>query len=118
MFGLDKITWGQFAVFILIALGIWYGGVLLYAFTRQKDKRKSPFYEDADGEEGFDAAGLEPVKVSFQSFPSQLLPYPNENIPLEVVYYEDTGPEEGYILDELTRGHHPALLQKMNVQQL
>ena len=118
MFGLDTISWEQFTGFILAILLAWYVLIIHFCFFRVK-QQKSHFYEDAnDGENN--SPELQPVKVSSGSFPSELIPYPNENIPLEVVYYEGTGEEEGYIIDEFTQNNNPgfpAILQKIHYQQ-
>ncbi len=120
MLGIDRISWGEFIKLIFIVLTIWYGAVLLYALFRQNSKKQSLFYEGTDTDEGFNDNGLQPVRVSSGAFPSGLIPYPNENIPLEVVYYEETGQEEGYIIDEFTNPGSPtlsAILKKIQFQK-
>lgn len=117
MFGIDTISWRHFLSFILVILLIWYGTVILFCFFKGK-QQNSRLYEDANDGENNSLSNLQPVKVSSGAFPSELIPYPNENIPLEVVYYEETGLEEGYIIDEFTQNNNPAILQKIQYQQL
>ncbi|MCG6190846.1 hypothetical protein [Maribellus maritimus] len=119
MFGLDTISWEQFTGFILAILLAWYVLVILFCFFRKKHQ-KSLCYEDMCTDEGLPKSELHPVRVSSNSFPSGLILYPNEDIPLEVVYYEETGEEEGYIIDEFTKNNHPefrSILQKFQYQQ-
>ena len=119
MFGIDTISWGEFTGFILVILLTWYIAVILFCLSRKKHQKTS-LYEDMYNDEGNLHSQLQPVKVSSKSFPSELIPYPNENIPLEVVYYEETGEEEGYIIDEFTQNSNPAftgILQKIQYQQ-
>ncbi len=116
MFGIDTISWRQFSSFILVILLAWYGIIIPFCFFKRK-KQKSRLYEDVNDGENDSLSNFQPVKVSSQSFPSELIPYPNENIPLEVVYYEETGLEEGYIIDEFTQNNNPAILQKIQYQQ-
>ncbi len=119
MFGIDKISWEQFTGFILATLLVWYLAIILFCFFRKKNQKFSSYEENYTDKEN-PMSELQPVKVSSGSFPSELIPYPNENIPLEVVYYEGTGEEEGYIIDEFTKNNNPgfpSILQKIHYQQ-
>lgn len=108
MFGLNEITWKEFMQFICTGLLLWYAALFLRAWIKSRDRQKNLHYEDFQ-EEGFRPENLRPVKVSSEAFPTVLLPYPNENIPLEVVTYEETGEEGGYVIDEFTQNNNPLL---------
>ena len=108
MFGLNEITWKEFMQFMCFALLAWYLLLFILAAIKSGNRQKNLHYEDFQ-EEGFQREDLRPVKVSSGSFPTGLLPYPYENIPLEVVTFEETGEEGGYVIDEFTQNNNPAL---------
>jgi hypothetical protein len=108
MFGLNEITWKEFMQFTCTVLLLWYAALFLRVWIKSRSRQKNLHYEDFQ-EEGFQSENLHPVKVSSGSFPTGLLPYPYDNIPLEVVTYEETGEEGGYVIDEFTQNNNPAL---------
>jgi len=108
MFGLNEITWKEFMQFTCTGLLLWYAALFLRAWIKSRNRQTNLHYEDLQ-EEGFRSENLHPVKVSSEAFPTVLLPYPYENIPLEVVTFEETGEEGGYVIDEFTQYNNPAL---------
>jgi hypothetical protein len=118
MFGIDQISWGQFAQFILGALFLWYLSIVLLSFVNQKSNRKTLF-ED----EQFTPAlseGLQPIAVSSKDYPSELIPLRLvEAILLPVSLYEETGLDDGYPIECFTKPNHPQLpkiLEKIQFQ--
>ena len=108
MFGIDQISWGQFACFILFALLFWYISVILLAFVRQRGKRKILFEDDQ-----FTpvlSEGLQPIAVSSKDYPSELIPIQlSEAILLPVSLYEETGIDDGYPIECFTNPNHPQM---------
>lgn len=119
MFGLNEITWKEFMQFTCTGLLLWYAELFLRVWIKSRSRQKNLHYEDFQ-EEGFRSENLHPVKVSSGSFPSGLIPYPGENIPLEVITYEETGEESGYVIDEFAQNNNPTLsvvLKEIHHQQ-
>ena len=120
MFGIDQISWGQFARFILTALLIWYLGLILRAMMRKHGKRTVALYED-DGAEAIQPEGLKPISVSSAGYPSGMIPFkPLKDIPLPVSFYEQAGLDEGYGLERFQGTKDPlppGLLQQIQFQQ-
>jgi len=120
MFGISQISWGQFTLFILSALFLWYLSVFLLAFIRYKSNNRKTLFEN-DQSEPFLPEGLKPITVSACDYPSELVPFRlAEAIPLPVSFYEETGLEEGYSLDSFLNENDPCLpelLKQIQFQQ-
>jgi hypothetical protein len=108
MFGIDQITWGQFVQFIAGALILWYLSIVLLALVNKKSNRKILFEDDQ-----FTpvlSEGLQPIAVSAQDYPSELIPIRlAEAILLPVSLYEETGMDDGYPIECFTNHNHPQL---------
>jgi hypothetical protein len=108
MFGINQISWGQFSGFILFILLAWYLSVALLAFVHQKRKRNTLFEDDP-----FTpvlSEGLQPIAVSSQDYPSELIPIRlSEDIALPASLYEETGLDDGYSIDAFSKPDHPEL---------
>jgi hypothetical protein len=102
MFGLNEITWKEFMQFVCITLLFWYLIIFLLAAVKSSKKQKKFHYEDIQ-EEGQGHENLQPITVSSGDFPSKIIPvFAGEDIPLEVISYEETGQDEGYPVDTFT----------------
>jgi len=108
MFGIDQITWGQFSQFVLIALFLWYLSIVLIALVNKKNNQKTLFEDDQ-----FTpvlSEGLQPIAVSAQDYPSELIPIRlAEVILLPVSLYEETGIDDGYPIECFTNPNHPQM---------
>jgi hypothetical protein len=118
MFGIDQISWGQFAQFILGTLFLWYLSIVLLSFVNQKNNRKTLFEDDQ-----FTpvlSEGFQPIAVSSKDYPSELIPIRlAEAILLPVSLYEETGLDDGYPIECFTKPNHPQLpkiLEKIQFQ--
>ena len=118
MFGINQISWGQFSGFILFVLLSWYLSVALLAFVHQKRKRNTLFEDDP-----FTpvlAESLQPIAVSSQGYPSELIPIRlSEDIALPASLYEETGMDDGYSIDHFSKpddAELPKILEKSQVQ--
>jgi len=108
MFGINQISWGQFAQFILGALLLWYLSILLLALVNQKSNRKTLFEDDQFSP--VLSEGLQPIAVSAQDYPSELIPIRlAEAILLPVSLYEETGMDDGYHIECFANPNHPQL---------
>lgn len=102
MFGLNEITWKEFMQFVCITLLMWCLVIFILAAVKSSKKPKNLHYEDFQ-EEGERHENLQPIAVSSNDFPSEIIPaFAGEDIPLEVIYYEETGQDEGYPVDAFT----------------
>ena len=108
MFGIDQISWGQFVQFIAGALILWYLSIVLIALANKKSNRKTLFEDDQ-----FTpvlSEGLQPIAVSAQDYPSELIPIRlAEAILLPVSLYEETGIDDGYPIECFTNPNHPQM---------
>jgi len=118
MFGINQISWGQFSGFIFFILLAWYLSVALLAFIHQKRKRSTLFEDDS-----FTpvlAEGMQPIAISSQDYPSELIPVRlSENIALPVSFYEESGMDDGYsveIFSEPDNQELPEILEQVQVQ--
>ena len=117
MFGINQISWAQFSGFILFILLVWYLSVILLAFVHQKGKRKTLFEDDQFTP--VSSEGLNPISVSSQDFPTELIPVRlSENIALPVSFYEENGLDEGYSIDTFSRPNDPQLPKILEQVQL
>jgi hypothetical protein len=119
MFGLENITWGRFLGFTAFILLCWYAGV--YLLARIKDRNRNPrFFEDDEKDRENGERQFFPISVSSLSFPAEAILYREEDVPLEVTFYEETGLDEGYGIDTFTGKNNPklsAILPKIQYQQ-
>ena len=120
MFGLNEITWKEFMQFVCITLLAWYLIIFILAAVKSSKKQKHLHYEDFE-EEGAEHENLQPIAVSSNDFPSEIIPvFAGEDIPLEVIYYEETGQDEGYPVDTFTGENEEGLselLPEIHYQQ-
>ena len=120
MFGLNEITWKEFMQFVCITLLFWYLIIFLLAVVKSNKKQKNLHYEDIQ-EEGEGHENLQPIAVSSGDFPSEIIPiFAGEDIPLEVISYDETGEDEGYPVDTFTGEQTEALselLPEIHYQQ-
>ena len=118
MFGIDQISWGQFCLFILLVLLLWYLSIVLLSFVNQKSNRKTLF-EDEQFTPVL-SEGLQPIAVSSKDYPSELIPIRlAEAILLPVSLYEETGLDDGYPIECFTNPNHkqlPKILEKIQFQ--
>ena len=120
MFGLNEITWKEFMQFVCITLLVWYLIIFILAAVKSSKKPKNLHYEDIQ-EEGEGHENLQPIAVSSSDFPPEIIPvFAGEDIPLEVISYEETGLEDGYPVDTFTGDNienFSAILPKIHYQQ-
>jgi hypothetical protein len=118
MFGINQISWGQFSGFILFILLAWYLSVALLAFIHQKRKRSTLFEDDPFTP--VDAEGLQPISISSQDYPSELIPVKlSENIALPVSFYEGSGMDDGYSIEAFSESDNqelPKILEQVQFQ--
>ena len=120
MFGIDQISWGEFIRATLFVLLLWYLSLILMSFLKRKGgNRKTLFEDDLAGP--LQTESLNPVTVSSQDFPSEMVPLvPFGAVPLPVSFYEETGMDDGYGLDRFqgAKGPLPAsVMQQIQFQQ-
>ncbi len=109
MFGINRISWGEFSGFIVSVLLLWYLSVILLAFYRQRSYNRKTLFEE-DSFTPLSSEGLIPICVSSQDFPSELIPFRlSEDIVLPVSLYEENGIDEGYSIDTFSRPDDPQL---------
>lgn len=109
MFGINQISWAQFAGFILSILLLWYLSVILLALYRQRKYNHKILFEE-DRFTPVEPEGLNPISVSAHDYPTELIPVRlSENIVLPVSLYEETGMDEGYSIDIFSSPGHPEL---------
>ncbi len=100
MFGLNQFTWGQFLMAMAVILVLWYVGLFTYAlFTTRKSNGTFLFEEESD--EKLINPGYTPIRVSASEYPSELIPLQvAEDIPLPQTFFEGSGIDDGYPLDQ------------------
>lgn len=109
MFGINRISWGEFSGFTVSILLLWYLSVILLAFYRQRSYNRKTLFEE-DSFTPLSSEGLIPISVSSQDFPSELIPFRlSEDIALPVSFYEENGIDEGYSIDTFSRPDDPQL---------
>jgi len=120
MFGLEKISWMQFSLFLLYITGTWYTGLFAWAwFFGQKKNRKTLFeYDDL---EAVPMEVLVPIGVMASDFPREMILFAShEDLVLIIDLHEDNVADSGYPLDQFT-GNNPdiskELLKKIRIQQ-
>ena len=114
MFGIDKITWSTFLLFISLCLAAWYFLLLAYCWSRSKQNAKEQHFETG-AFENTSCEGFQPIAVYANDFPSKILPVnPVQNQPVGACMYEETGMDEGMELDHFTQKNHPVLAAKID----
>lgn len=109
MFGINQISWGQFTRFLVFALLVWYLGILLYGLFKKQGKAKPLFEGDTYDE--FESGNPEPIAVSSRDYPAEMIPFGfAEAIPLQLGFYEETGLDEGYVLEHFLNANDPLLI--------
>ena len=109
MFGLDKITWEFFSKMVALSLLGWYLLVFFIAWLKDKNKPQNLYFEDYRTSNNVQE-NLQPITVSSSEFPTELLPILSEKqIPLETTFYEETGLDEGYGIDQFSEENNPKL---------
>ena len=109
MFGLDKITWEFFTKLVGISLTGWYIIVFIIAWFKDRNRQQNLYYEDYRTN-NTRSDYLQPITFSSEDFPTELLPIMSEKqIPLETTFYEETGLDEGYGIDQFSEENNPKL---------
>jgi hypothetical protein len=120
MFGLEKISWTQFLLFLFYAAAIWYGALLALAWIKgQTGNRKTLFEYDDEGETPKEK--LIPVTVSAADFPREMVSLASrEDEDLITNLYEENGIEDGYPLEQFSEtdlNELPQILENIQVQK-
>jgi len=120
MFGLEKISWMQFSLFLLYITGAWYTGLFAWAwFIGKKRSRKTLFeYDDL---EAVPKEELIPIGVMASDFPSEMILFAShEDLVVIIDLHEENVVDSGYPLDQFT-GKNPdnsqELQKKIRIQQ-
>ena len=109
MFGLDQVSWGQFIRLLVFLLFLWYLFILIRGWLENRKKEKDYYFEQISLT-GNSPDNLDPITVSADDFPSEMLPvYGELPVELPVTFYEETGLDEGYGLNLFT-GKSPGKL--------
>ena len=119
MFGLDKISWTQFSLFLLYSSGAWYAGLFALAWIKGQGRSKKPLFEYDDGE-GTPKEVLLPVSVSASDFPREMVSFASREVEdLITNLYEDNGIDDGYPLEQFSEKDLPGsaeILKNIQVQ--
>lgn len=120
MFGIDQISWGEFILFLLFILLLWYVSVILHAVLKQTRGRRHNLFEEDSFTPG-SSEGLSPKAVCAQDFPSELIPLRlSADIALPVSLYEDSGIDQGYAIECFAgqdNSRSQEILEKIQYQQ-
>ena len=102
MFGLDKISWTQFSLFLLYATSAWYAGLFALAWIKGQTRNTKTLFEYDDLDAGPKEVLL-PVMVSAFDFPREMVLYATqESQDLITDLYEDNGIDDGYPLEQFS----------------
>ena len=120
MFGLEKISWAQFLLFLIYTAAIWYAFLLALAWIKdQTGNRKTLFEYDDEG--GTPKEVLIPVTVSAADFPREMVSLTAlEDEDLITDLYEENGIEDGYPLEHFSESdltELPQMLENIQVQK-
>jgi len=120
MFGLNEISWTAFLKFLSLSLISWYCLLTIYAWAKSKKDSGERNFEDLTSEiEG--SGHFQPMTVSAGDYPSEILPVnPVENISLPASLYEETGCDDGLMIELFTEKNSPVLatiLPEIHFQQ-
>ena len=111
MFGLDKITWEFFTKMVALSLLGWYLMVFFIAWLKDKNRPQNLYFEDYRTINTLNE-NLQPITVFSSEFPTELLPILSEKqIQLETTFYEETGLDEGYGIDQFSAENNPKLTE-------
>lgn len=120
MFGLDKISWAHFTLFLLCATVAWYAGLFAWAWIKGKKSNRKTLFEYDDLEAG-SKEELLPFNVSASDFPREMIPNnKTEDVVLVTNLYEDNGIDDGYPMEQFIEkdlSKSPELLKKIRIQQ-
>jgi len=120
MFGLDKISWTQFSLFLLYVTGAWYSGLFAWAWIKSKKSRRKTLFEYDDLDE-LPKEVLVSFSVSASDFPREMIPNTKpEDVALITHLYEDNGIDDGYLMEQFTEkdlSKSPEILKKIRIQQ-
>jgi hypothetical protein len=109
MFGFDEINWEDFIQFIICALCVWYLGLFIFFWIMSRNQNRDQFFENYHTGES-KPENLKPISVSSKDFPSELMPILSEKqMALETSFYEETGLDEGYGIDQFRDENNPKL---------
>lgn len=120
MFGLEKISWTEFLLFLIYAAATWYGALLALAWIKgQTRNRKTLFEYDDEGVTPNEK--LIPVTVSAADFPREMVSLVSrEDEDLITDLYEENGIEDGYPLEQFSEtdlNELPQILENIQVQK-
>ena len=120
MFGLDKISWTQFSLFLLYVTGAWYAGLFAWSWIKSKTSRGKSLFEYDDLDE-MPKEVLVPFSVSASDFPKEMIPNTKpEDVALITNLYEDNGIDDGYPMEQFIEkdlSKSSELLKKIRIQQ-
>jgi len=120
MFGLDKISWTQFSLFILYVTGAWYAGLFAWAWIKCKKSLRKTLFEYDDLDE-LPKEVLVPFSVSASDFPKEMISNAKpEDVELITNLYEDNGIDDGYQMDQFIEkdlSKSPEILKKIRIKQ-
>ncbi|PCH70235.1 MAG: hypothetical protein COC06_05500 [Bacteroidales bacterium] len=120
MFGLSHISWTYFLHFLFFSLLSWYAGLILLAWMKSRINQPHTHYEDMEDDE-FQTEKFQSIYVSAKNFPSDLTTsLPASAIPLGTSFYEETGMDEGYAIEDFwenSESRLPTFLDQVQYQQ-
>lgn len=120
MFGLDKISWTQFSLFLLNVTVAWYAGLFTWAWIKGKKRRRKTLFEYDDPED-VPKEELLPFNVSASDFPREMIPNSKpEDVEMVTNLYEDNGIDDGYPMEQFIGkdfSKSPEILKKIRIQQ-
>ncbi len=120
MFGIDQVSWGQFIQGSLLVLLLWYLSLVFFSFLKRKGRDHKTMFED-DFAGPVKAEDLQPVTVTSQDFPFEMVPLvPFGAVALSVSFYEEVGVDDGYALDRRQASKDPlpqSVMQQFQFRQ-
>ena len=120
MFGLDKISWTQFSIFLLCITAAWYAGLFALAWIKSKKSRRKTLFE-YDDLDALPKEVLVPFNVSASDFPKEMIPNSKpEDVALVTTLNEENGIDDGYPMEQFTEkdlSGSPELLKKIRIKQ-
>lgn len=119
MFGLDKISWTQFSLFLMYTVIAWYAGLFVLAWIKGQTASSKTLFEYDELEAGPKEILL-PVTVSSSDFPREMISFAKqEDEELITDLYEDNGIDDGYPLDQFSERNlsgSPELLKSLRIR--
>jgi len=120
MFGLDKISWTQFSLFLLYVTSAWYAGLFAWAWIKSKKSLRKTLFEYDDLDE-LPKEVLVPFSVSASDFPKEMIPNSKpEDVALVTTLNEENGIDDGYRMEQFTEkdlSKSPEILKKIRIKQ-